>query len=253
MTIKSPGSIIQSILLKLNASAEDFASAMQIPLIGAKNVLGDVVKITPETALRLETILKEPASYWMALQAAYDIDMLREKCADELSMLIPLLKAPDDVEEGRNGLPLWDSVFDLCSRPHDSIVINRKDEVPADFLAAYQSAFKDGTLKDMGNLAFNKLTGRFGFLLTKFLNSDSASGSQIDLTEHSHYMGVELACFDSEGDPTNNGRIYFTAFIESPESFNDADVISSFMSKVAFNWNTKYDRNISSQIAAASK
>lgn len=252
MTIKSPGAIIQSILEKLNASVDDFASAMKIPSPGAKLVLDGVVPITPETALRLEVTLKEPASYWMSLQAAYDIAILREKCAVELSLLRPLMQTPVAVEMGRNGLPLWDSVFELCSRPHDSTVISRKDEVPADFLASYQAAFRDGTLKDMGNLAFNKRSGRFGFLLTKFLVSDRSSGSQIDLTDHSHYMGAELSCFDSEGDPTNNGRIYLTAFIESPAMFKDAESISAFMSKVAFNWNTKFDRNIASQIADAS-
>lgn len=253
MTIKSPGSIIQGILRNMNVSEDAFATAMDIPPVGARLVLKGVVAITPETALRLEIILKKPAEHWMSLQADYDIAIMREKCAVELSSLTPLEPIPHAEEVGRNGLQLWDSVFDLCSRPFDSTVISRKDEVPVDFLAAYEAAFRDGTLKDMGNLAFNKETGKFGFLLTRFLTSDRTSGREIDFTALSHYMGVELACFDSEGDPTNKGRIYLTAFIDSPAKFKDAEAISALMSNVAFNWNTKFDRDIPSQIALASQ
>lgn len=252
MTIKHPGAIIQKLLNKLRVSVETFAKAMGMCPGDIGTVLKGHANVTPEVALRLEVVLREPAEHWMSLQVAYDISTLRKTGVVDPKLLTVLEPKPSsEVEEGYHGLPIWSNAFEICATPHEVRIINRADEVPADVLTAFEDGHKQGHLKGLGNLAFSKEAGKFGFLVTKFLTGHRGAGS-LNLGDLGEYMGVELACLDSDNTPPYDDRIYLTAFIGSPEKFKDAVAISDVMSQIALNWNTKHNLDIPSQVAGAS-
>lgn len=252
MTIKHPGTIINATLRKLHVSVDSFAVAMGMHIESISPILEGNAEIAPETALRLETVLKEPAEHWMALQAAYDINVLRKKEVVEPKLLTALVQKPAVDKEGYHGLSVWSSAFEICAKPFDARIINREDEVPGDVFVAFKSGHKAGYLRGIGNFAYSKKTQKFGFLMTSFLERHRDAGS-IDLGSIGQCMGVDLVCFDGENVPPFEDRIYLTAFIDSPERFKDAPEISVAMSKIAFNWNVVHNLDIPSQLAGANQ
>lgn len=79
MTMKFPGEIIQQdALTHLRVDQATFADAMGMSKASVSRILAGKASITPETALRLEAVLNEPAEYWLGLQASYDLEKLRQ-------------------------------------------------------------------------------------------------------------------------------------------------------------------------------
>lgn len=236
MSIRAPGNVIRAAINKLNASAEELADALGVYPGEINTILQGGAPITPQMAVRLEIALKQPAEYWMSLQAAFDIAMVRQKGEVAVQLLKPIEKNPQDGQEGKNGLLLWDSVFEICSHIAGDSILSRKDEIPEEILEAFKLGRADGYLTAAGNLAYDKKSGKFGFLVTRFF----ACGKPIkfgDLETVGEYMGVKLACYDSNGDIANPPCVYFTAFIESPAKFRDVPAIFKVMSEIALNWN----------------
>lgn len=307
MTIKSPGTIIQELLLHLALSQAGFAAAMGMSGASISRILSGKAAITPETALRLEVVLNEPADFWMSLQAAYDIAQLRaDGIMDEESLTVleerpgmvraqlmlekifaehcesgkkipiadlhavgmvcgvehvfAVMRRVDpkrvlfdypltEADRGRNGLPRWENSFEICANPFDTHILSREDEIPPSVMKAFKSGVKAGHLHGLGNLVYNKETGTFGFLVTKFL---SRSGG-VDLDGLGKCLGFTIACYDIEADQMNKAQIMLTAFVDQPAHFKDVPAIADVLSEIAFNWNTKCDRDIRSQIKRISK
>ena len=250
MSIEIPGTVIRKALSNLNASAEDLANALGVYPGEINTILQGGAPITAQMAVRLEVALKQPAEYWMALQAAFDIEMTREKGEVEVQFLKPVEKKPLDGERGQHGLPLWNSVFEICSPIIGDAIVNRDDEVPSDIRQAFKAGRKAGHLSERGNLAYDTTSGKFGFLISRFLKCSNQVNSG-DLDALGEYLGVKLACYDSKGEIANLPNIYFTAFIESPEKFTAVPDIFKVMSQVAYKWNIENNRDIQSQIAGA--
>ncbi len=47
-------------------------------------------RITPDTALRLDRALGEPAEYWLGLQASYDLALARDAAGASLGSIEPV-------------------------------------------------------------------------------------------------------------------------------------------------------------------
>ncbi|MBI6883249.1 HigA family addiction module antitoxin [Pseudomonas putida] len=307
MTIKSPGTIIQELLLHLALSQAGFAAAMGMSGASISRILSGKAAITPETALRLEVVLNEPADFWMSLQAAYDIAQLRadgiideenltvleerpgmvqaqlmlekifvEHCESGKKIPITDLYAVGEFcgvkhifavmrrvdpkrvlfdypltesDRGRNGLPRWENTFEICAHPFDAHILSREDEIPPSVLNAFKKGVKAGHLGRLDNLVYNKETGTFGLLVTKYLSRSDG----VDLDGLGECLGFTIACYDIETDFRSKAHIMLTAFVDEPAHFNDVPAIEDVLGKIAFNWNTKYDRDIRSQIKRISK
>jgi addiction module HigA family antidote len=95
MNARSPGDIILNDALKhLNIGQAAFSNAMGMSPASISRMLSGKAAITPETALRLEAVLKEPAEYWMGLQAKYELSKLRAGAVIDASSLTPLQSFP---------------------------------------------------------------------------------------------------------------------------------------------------------------
>lgn len=250
MSIQVPGTIIRKAISKLNASAEDLANALGVYPGEINTILQGVAPITPQMAIRLEVALKQPAEYWMSLQSAFDIEMTREKGEVDVRLLKALEKQPLEGERGQHGLPLWDSVFEICSHIQGDTILNREHEIPSEILEAFRDGRSKGHLHERGNLAYDKTSGKFGFLVTRLL-SRSNRVEVGDLDAIGEYLGVKLVCYDSKGDVANPPCIYFTAFIESPAKFTSVPAFFKVMSHIAAKWNLDGNQNIHSQVAGA--
>ena len=250
MSIQIPGTVIRKALRKLNASAEDLANALGVYPGEINTILQGGAPITPQMAIRLEVALKQPAEYWMSLQASFDIEMTREKGEVEVRLLKALEKKPLEGDFGDHGLLLWDSVFEICSHIQGNTILNREDEIPSEILEAFSDGRSKGHLHERGNLAYDKTSGKFGFLVTRLLRRTNRVEIG-DLDAIGEYLGVKLACYDSKGDVANPPCIYFTAFIESPAKFTSVPAIFKVMSQIATNWNLEGNLDIHSQVAGA--
>lgn len=88
MTIRTPGDVIQHDALKhLKIDQAAFADAMGMSRASISRILSGKAAITPESALRLEVVLNEPAEYWLGLQASYDMAKLRQAATVDTSAL----------------------------------------------------------------------------------------------------------------------------------------------------------------------
>ena len=74
----SPGEVIQrDVLQRLKIDQATFAEAMGMSKASISRILSGKAAITPESALRLEAVLGQPAEYWLRLQVVHDLVKLR--------------------------------------------------------------------------------------------------------------------------------------------------------------------------------
>lgn len=121
MTIKSPGDIIQHDALKhLKIDQSTFADAMGMSKASISRMLSGKAAITPETAMRLEVVLNEPAEYWLSLQASYDIAKLKQAATFSTAGL----KQLETIPGATLAMSMLTDIFHRYRSPTDKIPID---------------------------------------------------------------------------------------------------------------------------------
>ncbi|NOQ52716.1 MAG: HigA family addiction module antidote protein [Desulfuromonadaceae bacterium] len=76
-----PGEILAGELQELNISASELAREIMVPANRITQIIAGKRTITAETALRLGKWFGTGPNFWLNLQQAYDLDLIREKMA----------------------------------------------------------------------------------------------------------------------------------------------------------------------------
>lgn len=88
MSRQNPGTTLLELYLKpKNISQNALAKAIGVPPRRINEIILGKRAITADTAVRLGYYFGNSASYWMHLQAEYDVEQAREKIGFRLSMI----------------------------------------------------------------------------------------------------------------------------------------------------------------------
>ena len=85
MPMKSPphpGRLVKGAMDELNLSVAGGAGALGISRAQLHRVVSEQSSISPELALRLETVIGSSAEAWLRLQAAYDAAQVRTRAKE---------------------------------------------------------------------------------------------------------------------------------------------------------------------------
>ncbi|MDO9307388.1 MAG: HigA family addiction module antitoxin [Mesorhizobium sp.] len=97
MTTKSPphpGRLVRGAMEELGLSVASAAEALGVTRSALNRVVNGTSSVSPEMALRLETVIGSSAEAWLRLQAAYDAARVRER-APEITKGLKRLVLPD--------------------------------------------------------------------------------------------------------------------------------------------------------------
>jgi addiction module HigA family antidote len=93
MPCQHPGKILlQQYLAPQNISQNRLARAIKVPPRRINEIIHQKRNITADTAVRLAIYFGNSASYWMHLQAAFDIEKVKQNIAIQLSTIQPPVK-----------------------------------------------------------------------------------------------------------------------------------------------------------------
>lgn len=85
MTMKSPphpGRLVKGAMEELGLSVAKAAEALGVTRSALNRVVNGTSSVSPEMALRLETVIGSSAEAWLRLQAAYDAARVRERAPE---------------------------------------------------------------------------------------------------------------------------------------------------------------------------
>jgi antitoxin HigA-1 len=89
-----PGEILMEEYLKpLGVTQHKLAVSVGVPPRRINEIVHGKRRITPDTALRLARYLGTSERFWLNLQDRYDIETERDRLADELDAIQPLITA----------------------------------------------------------------------------------------------------------------------------------------------------------------
>jgi addiction module HigA family antidote len=88
-----PGRIVKSAIDELDLSVAKAAEALGVTRAQIYRIVNGDSAISPEMALRLETVIGSTAEAWLRLQAAHDAARVRER-ADEITKGLKRLATP---------------------------------------------------------------------------------------------------------------------------------------------------------------
>lgn len=81
-----PGATIKEQLDDRRMSRKEFAARMEMSEKYISKLLNGEVQLTPETAVRLESVLGVPAKFWNNLEAIYREKIIRMEAENALSV-----------------------------------------------------------------------------------------------------------------------------------------------------------------------
>jgi len=84
-----PGQMLRAELEARNMSANQLALALRVPANRITAILRKERSVTAETALRLGRYLGTGAAFWMNLQSAYDISIIRSEKGHLIEKEVP--------------------------------------------------------------------------------------------------------------------------------------------------------------------
>lgn len=87
-----PGATIKEQLIDRDMSQKEFSLRMDLSEKHVSRLINGEVQLTPEMALRLETVLSIPADFWSNLEAIYRQKILLAKAENEMDADLELLK-----------------------------------------------------------------------------------------------------------------------------------------------------------------
>jgi addiction module HigA family antidote len=89
-----PGEVLREEFLKpLNLTPYAVAAAIDIPRTRIERLVREETSVTADTALRLGKFFKTTASFWMNMQAQYDLEVAEDKLTLKIKK-IEAFKAP---------------------------------------------------------------------------------------------------------------------------------------------------------------
>lgn len=89
-----PGEILREEFLQpLDLSANQLSMELRVPVSRIYDIIHERRGITPDTAARLGRFFGTTSHFWMNLQNTYDLFMLEDSLAEELSRIQPHLAA----------------------------------------------------------------------------------------------------------------------------------------------------------------
>ena len=94
-----PGGVIFDVLEEMNMSVAAVARALGISRYRLNRVMRGEIPISPEMALRLETVIGSTVGCWLGVQADYDEDRIRREGQHIVRGLKRLVPPPDPYEE----------------------------------------------------------------------------------------------------------------------------------------------------------
>ncbi len=80
-----PGVYLKEILNELNISQYRLAQDLGVPAMRINHVIHGKRPVTAELALRLGRYFNQNPRYWMNLQSRYDMDVVEDALADQIS------------------------------------------------------------------------------------------------------------------------------------------------------------------------
>jgi addiction module HigA family antidote len=86
-----PGELLADELAAMGLSARKFASHIGVPPNAVTAILNGDRRVSAEMALRLGKAFGTGERYWMNLQALYDTKIAREKMAERIAAIEPLV------------------------------------------------------------------------------------------------------------------------------------------------------------------
>src|SRR5213593_4563289 len=89
-----PGEVLREDFLEpMNLSAYMVAKAVGVPRTRIERLVREETPVTADTALRLGRYFGMSASFWMGIQAQYDLERASDDLGKELSRIEPLRAA----------------------------------------------------------------------------------------------------------------------------------------------------------------
>lgn len=86
-----PGEILQIDFIEpLSVTQNRIAVAIGVPPRRINEIVHGKRRISADTALRLSKYFGNSAEFWLNIQARYDLDLARDKAADEIGQIKPL-------------------------------------------------------------------------------------------------------------------------------------------------------------------
>jgi len=85
-----PGEILKDELDALSYSAAELARAIKVPANRISQILAGKRNISADTALRLGKLFGTGPQFWLNLQTAYELDLVKAGGVPDLSAIIPL-------------------------------------------------------------------------------------------------------------------------------------------------------------------
>jgi addiction module HigA family antidote len=90
-----PGELLADELAAVGLSARRFAGHIGVPPNAVTAILNGERRVTAEMALRLGKAFGTGERYWMNLQTLYDTKIAREKMAERIAAIEPLVTASE--------------------------------------------------------------------------------------------------------------------------------------------------------------
>jgi len=89
-----PGEVLrQDFLIPMKLSAYAVAKAVGVPRTRIERLLREETPVTADTALRLARYFGTSASFWMGMQAQYDLERAADELGKKLDRIEPLRAA----------------------------------------------------------------------------------------------------------------------------------------------------------------
>lgn len=85
-----PGEILKGEMVALNINATMLARAIHVPANRISQIVAGKRNISTDTALRLGKLLSTGPQFWMNLQKAYELDLIKVSGGPDLSGIVPL-------------------------------------------------------------------------------------------------------------------------------------------------------------------
>ena len=85
-----PGKILKDELDGLSISAAELARTIKVPANRISQILTGKRNISADTALRLGKLFGTGPQFWLNLQTAYELDLVKADGGPDLSAIVPL-------------------------------------------------------------------------------------------------------------------------------------------------------------------
>jgi len=85
-----PGEILrEEFLAPLSMTPYALAAQLRVPRTRVERLVREETAITPDTALRLARYFRTTPEFWLAIQARYDLEMVREELDADIEAIKP--------------------------------------------------------------------------------------------------------------------------------------------------------------------